>query len=156
MRVARALPARETLVGFRVREAPEPRAGSRQPLASAFIAAAASLRADVHRICKPLGDADGDDDGGGFEAAKGECVDWLGLTATGAKPGTPAAAALAGALVAIEAHKLAAVKASRLRDEEERCTASSRAKRRAAAVSSHVRQSRGLERVVSATCAGGR
>ena len=114
------LPARETLVGFRVREAPEPRAGSRQPLASAFIAAAASLRADVHRICKPLGDADGDDDGGGFEAAKGECVDWLGLTATGAKPGTPAAAALAGALVAVEAHKLAAVKASKLRDEQEK------------------------------------
>ena len=54
------LPARETLVGFRVREAPEPRAGSREPLAAAFIAAAASLRADVHRICKPLGDADGD------------------------------------------------------------------------------------------------
>ena len=46
-------------------------------------------------------------------------MDWLGLTATGAKPGTPAAAALAGALVAIEAHKLAAVKASKLRDEEE-------------------------------------
>ena len=128
------LPARETLVGFRVREAPEPRAGSREPLAAAFIAAAASLRADVHRICKPIGDADGDagfgssgssssrrrgDDGDGFEAAR-ECVDWLGLTATGAKPGTPAAAALAGALVAIEAHKLAAVKASRLRDEEEK------------------------------------
>ena len=132
------LPARETLVGFRVREAPEPRSGSRDPLAAAFVAAAASLRADVHRICKPLGDADGDardssssssssgrtpkvGDGesrGGFEAAR-ECVDWLGLTATGAKPGTPAAAALAGALVAIEAHKLAAVKASKLRDEEE-------------------------------------
>ena len=28
--------------------------------AAAFVAAAASLRADVHRICKPLGDADGD------------------------------------------------------------------------------------------------
>ena len=25
-----------------------------------------------------------------------ECVDWLGLTATGARPGAPAAAALAG------------------------------------------------------------
>ena len=59
------------------------------------------------------------DDGDGFEAAR-ECVDWLGLTATGAKPGTPAAAALAGALVAIEAHKLAAVKASKLRDEQEK------------------------------------
>ena len=133
------LPARETLVGFRVREAPEPRSGSRDPLAAAFVAAAAGLRADVHRICKPLGDADGDardssssssssgrtpkvGDGesrGGFEAAR-ECVDWLGLTATGAKPGTPTAAALAGALVAVEAHKLAAVKASKLRDEQEK------------------------------------
>ena len=46
-------------------------------------------------------------------------MDWLGLTATGARPGAPAAAALAGALVAIETHKLAAVKAASLRDESE-------------------------------------
>ena len=117
------LPARETLVGFRVREAPASGAGSREPLVAAFVAAAASLRADVHGICKPLGDADGDVSGGGRSLSGDtnglECVDWLGLTATGARPGAPAAAALAGALVAIETHKLAAVKAASLRDESE-------------------------------------
>ena len=113
------LPARETLVGFRVREAPVSGAGAREPLVAAFVAAAASLRADVHGICKPLGDADGDVDGGRSSASSGDTNDWLGLTATGAKPGAPAAAALAGALVAIETHKLAAVKAARLRDESE-------------------------------------
>ena len=117
------LPPRETLVGFRVREAPVSGAGSREPLVAAFVAAAASLRADVHGICKPLGDADGDVSGGGRSLSGDtnglECVDWLGLTATGARPGAPAAAALAGALVAIETHKLAAVKAASLRDESE-------------------------------------
>ena len=112
------LPPRETLVGFRVREAPASGAGSREPLVAAFVAAAASLRADVHGICKPLGDADGDVSGGG-QSSSGETNDWLGLTATGARPGAPAAAALAGALVAIETHKLAAVKAASLRDESE-------------------------------------
>jgi ubiquitin-activating enzyme E1 len=113
------LPARETLVGFRVREAPVSGAGSREPLVAAFVAAAASLRADVHGICKPLGDADGDGDVSGGRSSSCDENDWLGLTATGARPGAPAAAALAGALVAIETHKLAAVKAARLRDESE-------------------------------------
>ena len=127
------LPARETLVGFRVREAPgapggiarAPRGGvhRRRPRASERTSTAYANRSATPTATRVLGLRSSSsrrrgDDGDGFEAAR-ECVDWLGLTATGAKPGTPAAAARGGA-VAIEAHKLAAVKASRLRDEEEK------------------------------------
>ena len=86
-----ALPPRESLAGYRLSEASFV---SRDPLHAAFVAAAASCRAQVHRIPAPPPHD-------------------LASIAADARPALPAPAALAGALVALETYKLAAVRAAK-------------------------------------------
>ena len=86
-----SLPARESLAGYRLVESVF---ASRDTLHAGFVAAAASCRAEVHRIPTPTPHD-------------------LASIAADARPGLPAPAAFAAGLVAIETYKLAALSASK-------------------------------------------